>query len=155
MLLPKPDQPVRISGKVFRPGISCAFRQWKAKSHCNRLHGYALVFEFEFECYELDDVNWVVDFGGLKGLKGLLEDAFDHKTLVAEDDPELATFTLMALKEIIDIHVVEAVGCEKFAEYTAIITQQWLKDAGYGDRVSVRSVKVSEHEANSATYLPY
>lgn len=30
-------------------GLSCAFRQWKANSHCKYLHGYALSFKFVFE----------------------------------------------------------------------------------------------------------
>ena len=27
-------------------GLSCTFRQWKADSHCNKLHGYSLGFRF-------------------------------------------------------------------------------------------------------------
>ena len=35
-------------------GLSAAFRQWKADSHCKYIHGYALEFEFEFGANELD-----------------------------------------------------------------------------------------------------
>ena len=62
-------------------GLSCAFRQWKAESHCKYLHGYSLSITFRFMANELDYRNWVVDFGGLKDLKATLEDYFDHKTL--------------------------------------------------------------------------
>ena len=68
-------------------GLSSAFRQWKAQSHCRFVHGYALAVKFEFEAEELDVRNWVVDFGSLKSLRKMLEDTFDHKLLVAEDDP--------------------------------------------------------------------
>jgi len=78
-----------LSTKTFghELGLSAAFRQWKADSHCRFLHGYALAVKFTFAAEELDVRNWVVDFGGLKGLKQILEDTFDHKTLVASDDP--------------------------------------------------------------------
>jgi 6-pyruvoyltetrahydropterin/6-carboxytetrahydropterin synthase len=61
-------------------GLSAVFRQPKADhSHCHLLHGYSLAFTFTFGCDELDNKNWVVDFGGLKPLKAWLEDQFDHK----------------------------------------------------------------------------
>ena len=86
------------SGKTYShsTGHSCAFRQWKAKSHCNLIHGYALQFEFTFGGNELDESNWIVDFGGLKPLKEWLKHMFDHTYLVAEDDPELETFVDLA-----------------------------------------------------------
>lgn len=59
-------------------GLSCAFRQPTATSHCNMIHGYALSFQFTFGCGALDENNWVVDFGGLKELKEWLEFSFDH-----------------------------------------------------------------------------
>ena len=67
-------------------GLSAAFRQWKADSHCKHIHGYSLEFEFKFGANELDERNWVVDFGGLKELEKWLRNHFDHKTLVASDD---------------------------------------------------------------------
>ena len=38
------------SGKTYShaTGHSCAFRQWRADSHCNLIHGYALQFELKF-----------------------------------------------------------------------------------------------------------
>ena len=59
-------------------GLSAVFRQPHADhSHCRFLHGYSLGFKFKFACNELDNKNWVVDFGGLKPLKKWLEDSFD------------------------------------------------------------------------------
>ena len=54
------------SGKTYThaTGHSCAFRQWRADSHCNLIHGYALQFELQFGSDGLDEKNWVVDFGG-------------------------------------------------------------------------------------------
>ena len=55
-------------------GLSCAFRQWRADSHCNLIHGYALGFEITFEADKLDDRNWVIDFGDLGVLKKMLKE---------------------------------------------------------------------------------
>lgn len=131
-------------------GLSCAFRQWRADSHCNQIHGYALSFKFVFEADELDHRNWVVDFGGLKSLHNILEETFDHTTIVAEDDPELAWFRVAHDRGILQLVVLPAGGCEKFSEYVFEVAQQWLIDAGFAPRAKLVSVEVSEHGANSA-----
>lgn len=133
-------------------GLSCAFRQWRAHSHCRFVHGYALAFEFEFEADELDQTNWVVDFGGMKSLKQILEDTFDHKTVVAEDDPELEWFQEAEKRGILELVVLPAGGCEKFAQFVYEVAEQWLKDAGFAPRCRLLKVKVSEHGANAAAY---
>lgn len=133
-------------------GLSAAFRQWRAESHCRFLHGYALAVRFEFETDELDVRNWVVDFGSLKSLKGLLEDTFDHKTVVAEDDPMLEMFEIMGRNGLIQLRILPATGCEKFAEIIYGATKVWLRDNGYAPRVRLASVEVREHGANSAIY---
>lgn len=134
-------------------GLSCAFRQWRADSHCKYLHGYALAFKFIFGAEHLDARNWVVDFGGLKSLKAMLETTFDHKTLVAQDDPHMDLFQQLAVHGIIQLVVVESTGCEATAKLVFDCAEQWLRDAGYNaDRVALLSVEVSEHGANSAIY---
>lgn len=133
-------------------GLSAAFRQWRAESHCRKLHGYALSIKFLFEAKELDSRNWVVDFGGLKDLKAILEGTFDHKTVVAEDDPQLDWFRAGHAAGTLDLVVLPAVGCEKFAEYIYDVTEQWLTDAGFSPRCRLVGVEVREHGANSAIY---
>ncbi len=133
-------------------GFSCAFRQWRAESHCRLLHGYALSFHFVFASNVLDVRNWVVDFGGLKSLKALLEGTFDHKTVVAKDDPQMAWFLEGERLGTLELVVVDAGGCEKFSELAYKCTKQWLKDAGFGDAIYLESVAVAEHSANSAIY---
>jgi 6-pyruvoyltetrahydropterin/6-carboxytetrahydropterin synthase len=134
-------------------GLSAAFRQWRAESHCRLIHGYALAVHLVFESKELDVRNWVVDFGGLKPFKQILEDTFDHKLLVAEDDPHLQHFMTLQHLGLADVVIVPATGCEKFAEMIYEGCEQWLKDAGYGDRVRLVSVEVKEHGANSAIFM--
>jgi 6-pyruvoyltetrahydropterin/6-carboxytetrahydropterin synthase len=140
------------SGKTYShsTGHSCAFRQWRADSHCNLIHGYALQFELQFGSDGLDERNWVVDFGGLKPLKEWLKEMFDHTYLVAEDDPEMETVEMLQDKGLIDIRVVPAVGCERFAELVFDKAQEII-EAQYGQRCWVQRVTVREHEHNSAT----
>lgn len=133
-------------------GLSCAFRQWKAPSHCHFLHGYALAFKFTFEADELDYRNWVVDFGGLKSLKKKLEDFFDHKTVVAQDDPLLPMFEELEKAGGCDLVIAPAVGIEKFAEMAYILAAETLRDEGFAPRCRVLEVEVSEHGANSAIF---
>jgi len=141
-----------LSGKTYThsTGHSCAFRQWRADSHCNLIHGYALQFELTFGSTGLDEKNWVVDFGGLKELKEWLKHMFDHTYLVAKDDPEMDTVLLLADRDLIDMRLVDAVGCERFAELTFDKASSIIADK-YGDRCWVESVTVREHESNSAT----
>lgn len=133
-------------------GLSCCFRQWRADSHCRFLHGYALSVRVEFEAECLDVRNWVVDFGGLKSFKAMLEDTFDHKLLVAEDDPLKDDLAMLAGLGVADVVVIPATGCERFAEYIFGAAETWLGANGYAERVTVRQVEVKEHGANSAIY---
>lgn len=133
-------------------GLSACFRQWRAQSHCRFLHGYALSVHLEFQATELDERNWVVDFGSLKSFKDVLERTFDHKLLVAQDDPMLPQFVELEKQGLVRIVVVPATGCEAFARLIYEGAELWLKDAGYAPRVSMHSVTVREHGANSATY---
>lgn len=133
-------------------GLSAAFRQWRAHSHCRFVHGYALAIRVEFGAVALDECGWVVDFGSLKSFKGRLEDTFDHKLLVAEDDPHLSYFQAGEAMGLMEVVIVPATGCEAFAKMIFEYAEIWLKDNGYADRCHIVSVEVKEHGANSAIY---
>jgi len=138
------------STKTYQDIGPVAYRQHLAESHCNLIHGYSLSFKFTFEADELDARNWVVDFGSLRPLKQILEDSFDHTLLVAEDDPHLDWYQEAQRRGIARVVEMPALGCEAIADMVMQVTEQWLKDAGYGDRVRVVEVEVFEHGANSA-----
>ena len=131
-------------------GLSAAFRQWRASSHCRFMHGYSFEFEFEFGSNKLDENNWVVDFGSLKDLESWLRQTFDHKTLVATDDPEYSNYEKMHQKGIIDMVSVDSTGCEMFAKMAMEFSSDLIVKL-YGGRCWVESVTVREHGANSAT----
>lgn len=142
-----------VSTKTYAhsEGLSCAFRQWRATSHCNLIHGYALQVEIVFEADELDERNWVQDFGGLKQVKQWLHDNFDHTLCVAEDDPMLEEFQRLVAMGLADVRVLPSVGCEKFSEYIFRHVDDFVADASMS-RVRVRSVEVREHGGNSARF---
>lgn len=134
-------------------GLSCCYRNWKADSHCSKLHGYTLQIKFVFEAVKLDRRNFVVDFGGLKNLKGWLESIFDHKCLVAADDPFMPFLKVLDSKDVIDMIIMPEVSTERFAEMIYEYTEQWIKDAGFGPRVCLKTVEVRDHESNSALFM--
>lgn len=140
-----------ISTKTYDHLGPVAYRQWRADSHCNLIHGYALSFHFEFEADDLDARNWVVDFGSLKPLKGLLEDWFDHTLLVAQDDPERELLLELGKRGVAKITEVEKTGCEGLADFLyEYINDCWLKDYGYAGRVWCSRVEVRETPSNMA-----
>jgi 6-pyruvoyltetrahydropterin/6-carboxytetrahydropterin synthase len=136
-------------------GLSACFRQPKAThSHCSRLHGYALAFTFTFEADELDERNWVADFGAFKWLKDALQYHFDHKLLVDANDPQIDEIGQLGALGIADIIVLPGgVGCEKFAKLAFDLAVRCLeRDANLAPRVRVISCECAEHGANSAIY---
>lgn len=132
-------------------GLSACFRQPKADSHCKFLHGYSLAFKFTFGCDELDERNWVVDFGGLKTLKIMLEQTFDHKVVLDKDDPHIDDFRALEEKGLVDIVILDGVGVEKFAEHAYEMATK-VVDVLTNGRCWVEEVECAEHGANSAIY---
>jgi 6-pyruvoyltetrahydropterin/6-carboxytetrahydropterin synthase len=118
------------------------------------LHGYALGFKFVFSCEDLDARNWCCDFGGLKSLKAILEDTFDHKTVVAVDDPEIEWFREGHRRGILELVEVEAGGCEKFAELTYRVTAivyAWSLLRSQSTNPTVQSSPRCDHGKNNLT----
>lgn len=138
------------STKNYPPslGLSACFRQWRAESHCRFLHGYALGFRFKFSASYLDANGWVMDFGGLKALKAELVDRYDHRLLVAEDDPDLEFFMHISMKGIARVITMKQVGVEAFATHAFNVAKHLCNDG----RVRVISAECYEHDGNSAIY---
>lgn len=139
-------------------GFSTCFRQWKAKgTHCSFIHGYDISFELTFQG-ELDERNWVYDFGGFKRAKFKIDDLtpaewfkyfFDHTLIVAEDDPHLQIFKQMHTDNLIQLRVLKKVGCEMFAQFVLQKVNKFLRVETEG-RVLCTQVKCSEHPKNSS-----
>jgi len=147
------------STKVF-DGYSTVFRQWKAENtHCQFLHGYGVSFKVWFEG-ELDERNWVWDFGGMKRAKGNIDGMnpkswmdymFDHTVIISEDDPYLENFKEMWKDGIIQLRVIPATGAEQFAKYIYEKLNTFIQEETNG-RVKIVQVEFREHEKNTAIY---
>ena len=132
------------STKLIELG-SCCFRQPNADSHCKYLHGYNLTARFYFIANSLDDNNWVVDFGGFKGLKEELKRTFDHKTVISKKDPFLYKMKELAGLGIVDLVEMEDISIEMFAKHCLNIANNYIDI----ERVRCYKVEVFEHDRNS------
>lgn len=147
------------STKLF-DGFSCVFRQWRAEgTHCRFIHGYGISFRVWFEG-DLDERNWVWDFGGMKRAKETIDGMnpkawmdymFDHTMIIAEDDPFIESFKLMGQAGAAQVRILPAVGAEKFAEYIYNKLQEFVSKETAG-RVNVVRVEFLEHGRNTAIY---
>lgn len=141
-------------------GFSTVFRQWKAEdTHCRFLHGYDVEFIITFEG-ELDDRNWVWDFGGMKRAKNKIDGMtpkewmdymFDHTFIVAEDDPFKESFLKMDQAGVAQVRILPATGAEKFSEFVYKKVNEFVQKETEG-RVKVVSVEFMENHKNSAIY---
>jgi len=149
------------STKVF-DGFSTVFRQWKAETtHCRFLHGYGVSFKIYFEG-DLDERNWVWDFGGMKRANGKIDNMtpkawfdymFDHTFIVAEDDPFIESFVKMNEAGVAQVRIIPATGAERFAKFIYDKVNPFIQEET-GNRVSIIKVEFKEHNKNSAIYVP-
>lgn len=139
------------STKTYKELTPVAYRQWRADSHCSKIHGYALSFHFEFETNELDARNWTIDFGSLAPLKDFLKDNFDHKLLVSLDDPNYDDIMNLQKLGLADVREVEKTGCEGLAEYLyEYVNTILLPSYSEQHRVWCCKVEVRETDNNMA-----
>ena len=162
------------STKLF-DNYSVAIRQHKAvHSHCQLLHGYALEFKVWFESIEplegkqLDEMNWIMDYGGFKalpkggesveelkktgnGLKDWMDYMWDHTLLIEKDDPQLETFQYMQELGLCHLRVMDRIGAESAAKMVYDKFNDVMSRTG-GGRVKVVKVECWEAPKNSSIY---
>ena len=152
-----------ISTKLF-DNYSVAIRQWKAShSHCELLHGYALKFKVWFASNEpleenqLDDMNWIVDYGGFKdapignGLKAWMNHMWDHTLLIQKDDPYADVFEQLGQMGLAKVHLLDKMGAESNAKLVFDKFNEVLSKTDAG-RCKVVKVECFENDKNSSIY---
>lgn len=151
------NQPITykfVSTKEYIDAFPCAYRQHRADSHCNLIHGYSFSMKFYFGTNDLDVRNWAADYGGLKELKEVLQSQFDHTLLVAEDDPELETYKLLQEKKLAKLTILPRLGCEGLADQLyKYVNGVYIPDywgPGEAKRLWCFRVEVRETQANMA-----
>ena len=140
-----------VSTKTYKQVGPVAYRQWRAESHCNMIHGYALSFHLELETETMEVRNSVMQYVTLSPLKDKLEEWFDHTLLVALDDPERELMLSLGKSGIAKITEVENTGCEGLATFLyEYVNTIFLKDYGEQDRIWCSKVEVRETDSNMA-----
>jgi 6-pyruvoyltetrahydropterin/6-carboxytetrahydropterin synthase len=127
--------------------ISCGHRVAGHENKCAHLHGHN--YRITFKCEgELDHLGRVIDFSVIKEkLCNWLEDNFDHKFLMWNEDP-LVQYVNPVFWEGFVFTPFNPTA-ENMAEYLCeVICPQQLKDTG----VIVTSVRVEETRKCSAEY---
>lgn len=151
--------------------VSTAHRNWRAKNNTNRdskkcsfIHGYTKSFTFVFGCDELDENNWVYDYGTTSSnmprtmtlIKEFINDHLDHGVTTDSSDPMLSKLYEMHDLELIKLFVIpdedgQSGSVEGLCRYFFNRFNPILKDETNG-RVWIQSVTISEHHKNSSTF---
>jgi 6-pyruvoyltetrahydropterin/6-carboxytetrahydropterin synthase len=144
------------STKRFGP-ISVGHRQWKDNGHCAWIHGYGRTVQFTFGCNELDDKTWVVDFGGLKQVKQWIEEQWDHRLLLASNDPHLDKIMALQDYNIVNVNVMDvskghSPGIEGSCKFLYDNINPMILQMS-DNRCWIESVEIWEHENNTAKYV--
>jgi 6-pyruvoyltetrahydropterin/6-carboxytetrahydropterin synthase len=137
------------STKTFN-GYPACFRQWKAEdTHCKFVHSYIIKFKLIFEHDE--EKIWKSHPEFFVYLKNWFKNTFDHITFIAADDPYLEQFKQMDKDDIIQLKVLESVGCERFSEYVFYEIKEIIKS--FNIKIHIKSVETFEHSKNSALFI--
>ena len=142
------------STKRFGP-ISTGHRQWKHKGHCSYVHGYGRYVRLTFEASKLDERGWVMDFGDLKDIKRWIEAEWDHKVLIASDDPLLQQLKELESHGCILLNVLPDgyyPGIEESCRYLYDMLSPMIQKKT-NNRVVITRVEIWEHENNSGEYV--
>ena len=142
------------STKRFGP-ITTGHRQWRDEGHCSYIHGYGRHVRLTFEASTLDKCGWVMDFGDLKDIKNWIEDEWDHRVLIAADDPLIPQ--LKELEEVggINLNILPDgyyPGIEESCRYLYDKLSPMIQRKT-NNRVVITRVEIWETEKNQAEYV--
>lgn len=109
--------------------ISCGHRVVGHEGKCRFLHGHNYRIHFSIAAQELDELGRVIDFSVIKSqLCMWLEDNFDHKFLIWEQDEMLDQLRLITADSLVVVpfnptaeniarYLVEVIGPKQLADY--------------------------------------
>lgn len=106
-----------------------------------------------FQCTQLDECGWVVDFGGLKRVREWLDYTYDHTVLVDAQDPELPAWQALHERGALDLRIVPCVSMEGSARYVHEHVDPIVRTMT-NNRCWICRVECFENEKNSAIYVP-
>lgn len=109
--------------------ISCGHRVVGHDGKCKYLHGHNYRIHFIVQAQELDQIGRVIDFSVIKEkLCMWLEDNFDHKFLIWDEDPLLQALNEVSSESLVVVpfnptaeniakHLVDHIGPQQLKEY--------------------------------------
>ena len=142
------------SSKRFGP-ITTGHRQWRDKGHCSYVHGYGRYVRLTFEATELDERGWVMDFGDLRGVKNWIEDEWDHRTLIAADDPVIPELKTLEKVGGINLNILPEgylPGIEESCRYLYDNLNPMIQQKT-NNRVELTRIEIWETERNQGEYV--
>ncbi|MGH3373725.1 MAG: 6-pyruvoyl trahydropterin synthase family protein [Actinoallomurus sp.] len=146
---PLRGRPARFSVVKLFDDLPCAHRSWAHGGKCAFLHGYERSFEVEFGCSDFEPkTGFVVDFGDLKDVRVLIQEQFDHTTLIAGDDPERELFERLGRAGAMDVRIMDHTGMEGAAEWVYRNADRLIRERT-ADRVRVIRVTARESRKNA------
>lgn len=128
--------------------ISMGHRVVGHENKCKHLHGHNYRIHFTCTAETLDSLGRVIDFGVIKQrLCEWLEEHWDHKMMIWEQDPLLDALSQIAPDDLVIVPFNPT--AEHMAAYLVeVVAPQQLAGTG----VYVRSVRIEETRKCSATY---
>lgn len=128
--------------------ISCGHRVVGHEGKCRFLHGHNYRIHFTVAAEQLDEVGRVVDFSVIKAqLCQWLEDHFDHKFLIWEQDDLLPQLQAVSDESLVIVPFNPT--AENIAQY---LVEQIGPEQLQGYPVELISCKVEETAKCSASY---
>jgi 6-pyruvoyltetrahydropterin/6-carboxytetrahydropterin synthase len=146
------EPPARFSVVKLFDDLPCAHRSWAHGGKCAFLHGYERSFEIEFGCSEFEaGTGFVVDFSDLKEVRALIQEQFDHTTLIARDDPERELFERLERAGAMDLRIMDHTGMEGAAQWVYRNVDRLIRERT-GGRVRVIRVNARESRKNAVVF---
>lgn len=128
--------------------ISMGHRVVGHENKCKHLHGHNYRIHFTCTAETLDSLGRVIDFGVIKQrLCEWLEEHWDHKMMIWEQDPLLDALSQIAPDDLV-IVPFNPTAEHMAAYFVEVVAPQQLAGTG----VYVRSVRIEETRKCSATY---
>lgn len=113
---------------------------------CNNLHGHNYNFTVGVTSPDLNSLGMVVDFSILKNkVKHILDEMYDHKTIIYEKDPRAVTLKAVGA-ELVDYNPT----AENMAKQIYFILCQTFKGVKELQDLCVSYIEVEETANNSA-----
>lgn len=133
--------------------FSAAHRITKGyQGKCKDLHGHDYQVEITLHCHELDQYDFVIDFGEIKQIcDKWLQQHWDHATLVGGEDPVLLKFVEQEQQK----HFLLPEGRNSTVEFLAELLFEIFERelASFTPRVQLYSVEIAESQTARALFI--